>query len=334
MTMATSLMDFILSLLQDDHAKAAFAANPDKALHDAGLSGVCGQDVSDAMSYVAEYHPVSFVGNREYNVGNTAVSQTASSHEPDVHATAVHQLEYVSNNYSYVDSHDTIIDKSVNQNIWNSGSLTQSFDDHSVTATDHSVAAGDDIVGSNVATGNHDVTGNGNDTGNTTTTSTDDHSISGSFDGNNIADHGSVAGDGNQLADHGGVAGNGNDGNVTNPDHSNVATNGGQADASTTDSHDTTTTDSHDTTTTDSNNTTTADSHDTSTADSNNTDSHNVDVHKVAIENTDSHDYSHNDDSAITHTDQTGLLNVDVSPAVNVPIHDNELDVNHLLFHG
>jgi hypothetical protein len=302
MTMATSLMDFILSLLRDDHAKAAFAADPEQALHDAGLSEVCSEDVADAISYVAEYHPVSFVGNREYNVGNSNVSQHASSstgHDPDFHATAVHQLEYVTNNYSYVDSHDSLIDKSVNQNIWNEGILTQSFDDHSVTATDHSVAAGDDITDSNVVTGDHNITGDGNSVGTTTdsynTTNTDDHSIADSFNGNNIADQGSVAG-------------NGNDGNVTNPDHSDVATNGGTVDQSTIDSHDTTTTDSHDTTTTD--------SHDTTTTDSN---------------NTDSHDFSHNDDSAITHTDQDGLLNVNLSPAVNVPIEHNDVDVLHLV---
>ncbi|HEY2762866.1 MAG TPA: IniB N-terminal domain-containing protein [Pseudonocardiaceae bacterium] len=312
MTMATTLMDFILGLLRDNDAKAAFNANPEKALHDAGLGGVCGQDVADAMSYVAEYHPVSFVGDREYNVGNSHISQSGeghhsgAGHQPDSHDTAVHQLEYVTNNYSYVDSHDTVIDKSVNQEIWNKGILTQSFDDHSVTATDHSVAAGHDIEGSNVATGDHDITGNGNNVGNTTTTY--DHSINGSFNGNNLADHGSVAG-------------NGNDGNVTNPAQSTVATNGGEADNSTHDSHNTTTTDSHNTTTVDSNN-----------QDSHNHDSHNVDVHKVDIHNVnshnaDSHDFSHNDDSAITHTDQHGLLNLDASPAVNVPIHDNDVDV-------
>jgi hypothetical protein len=57
--MSTSLLDFILNLLRNSDAKAAFVANPDQALADAGLSDVCSQDVSDAMSYVAEYHPIS-----------------------------------------------------------------------------------------------------------------------------------------------------------------------------------------------------------------------------------------------------------------------------------
>jgi hypothetical protein len=70
MSSTKSLLDFILSLLSNDDAKEAFFANPDQALADAGLSDVCSEDVSDAMTYVAEYHPVSTVGNREYNVGN------------------------------------------------------------------------------------------------------------------------------------------------------------------------------------------------------------------------------------------------------------------------
>ena len=81
MNVTQSLLDFILNLMRNDDAKAAFVANPDRALADAGLSNVCSEDVSDAMSYVAEYHPVTFVGgDRSYDVGDTRVSQHASQH--------------------------------------------------------------------------------------------------------------------------------------------------------------------------------------------------------------------------------------------------------------
>ncbi|HEY6423779.1 MAG TPA: IniB N-terminal domain-containing protein [Pseudonocardiaceae bacterium] len=226
MSMATSLYEFILKLLGDPDAKAAFVANPDKALADAGLQGVCSQDVSDAMSYVAEYHPVTFVGNREYNVGNTNGEHNSDDHHGDDHGSAADHLKYITNNYSYSDSHNTVIDKSVNQNIWNSGHLNQNFTDNSVTATDHSIAAGGDV--SKAATGNNDVVGDNNKVGNT------DNSINDSFKGNNLADHGSVAG-------------NNSDGNVTNPKDSHVATTDGTVDDSKHDSHDHTTT----TTTTD-----------------------------------------------------------------------------------
>ncbi|MGH3780767.1 MAG: IniB N-terminal domain-containing protein [Pseudonocardiaceae bacterium] len=298
MNVTQSLLDFILNLMRDDGAKAAFVAYPDKALADAGLSSVCSEDVSDAMSYVAEYHPVTFIGGRDYHGGDTTVSQSGhrfegyrddddrgyrpEHHDGDSHAAAVHQLEYITNNYSYADSHDTVIDKSVNQNIWNKGDLSQSFDDHSVTATDHSVAAGRDING-DVANGDDNVVGRGNTVGNTF--DSDDHSINGSFNSTNVADHG-------------GIAGNGNDGNVTNPHNSNIATNGSEVDNSTHTDNSHTDIDSHNTKTD-----TTVDDHDQSVHINNHPDN-SVD---------DSYNGSGNEHSQIdqSHVTQHGLVNVD-----------------------
>ncbi|MBV9161910.1 MAG: IniB N-terminal domain-containing protein [Pseudonocardiales bacterium] len=317
MNTTQSLLDFILNLLRDSDAKAAFVANPDQALADAGLSDVCSEDVSDAMSYVSEYHPVSYVGDREYNLGNTNYHpetnyQPDTNWRPDPHATAVQQLEYISNNYSYADSHDTVIDKSVNESIWNEGSLTQRFDDHSVTATDHSVAAGRDITG-NVANGDHDIVGDGNSVGNTS--HWDDHSVRDSFNGNNIADHG-------------GVAGHDNDGNATDPHNSNVATGGSALENAPHTSQDTTIRDSYN----DSHN---QESHQITTLDSNNDNSdHNATTNSLNHQsfnnesfNHDTNHDSYNQDSAITHTDQHGLLNTNLSPAVTVPVDHNDVHV-------
>jgi hypothetical protein len=322
MTMTQSLLDFILNLLTDSDAKAAFIANPERALADAGLSDVCSEDVSDAMSYVAEYHPVTFVGPREYNVGNGAVAQDITRHDhdghhgdwhPDPHATAVEKLEYITNNYSYSDSHDTVdshntlIDKSVNESIWNKGTLVQGFDDHSVTATDHSVAAGRDIDG-NVANGDGNVVGEGNSVGNSWDNHSDDHSIHGSFNGNNIADHGGVAGDGAA-------------GNVTNPTNSAVATNGSEQDASTHDSHDKVIVkdsynDSHDRDSHD------QDSHDHVRVDSHVDDSHHTNINSGNEDSFNHHNLNHNDESfnehsAISHNQQEGLINANVNPNVD-----------------
>jgi hypothetical protein len=329
MSSTKSLLDFILSLLSDDHAKAAFIANPDQALADAGLSDVCSEDISDAMTYVAEYHPVSNVGNREYNLGNDRDDrhygddrdyrhEGGRPHEGwrpdpglDSHAAVVQQLEYISNNYTYSDSHDTVIDKSVNQSIWNEGKLTQTFNDNSVTATDHSVAAGRNING-DVTNGDGNVVGDGTNVGNTS----NDYSTHGSFNGNNIADRGGVAGDGN----------------VTDSDHSDVATNGGRVDDSREDIHNTTIKDVGNTY--DSDNTTIKDSgnsyHNSDNAyDSNNTyhNSDNTYHHEHVAENSFNTVESHNEDSAISSNHQEGLVNLAVSPAVNVPIHDNDTDI-------
>ncbi len=298
MNMTQSLLDFILNLMRDGDAKAAFVANPDKALADAGLSNVCSEDVSDAMSYVSEYHPVSFVGgDRAYNVGNSEFAPHTSNRGGDdhheggyrpehfeggSHAAAVQQLEYITNNYSYDNSHDTVIDKSVNQEIWNKGDLTQSFNDNSVTATDGSVAAGRNING-DVANGHDNVVGHDNSVGNTD--NSQDHSIRDSFHSTN-------------NADNGGIAGGHNDGAVTNPTNSNVATNGGKVDAS---SH----TDSS-ITEIDSNNTKTVtdiDNHDQSV---------HINNHPETTV-TDSNNGSYNEHSQIdqSHVNQTGLINVD-----------------------
>jgi hypothetical protein len=298
MNVTQSLLDFILNLMRDGDAKAAFVANPDKALADAGLSNVCSEDVSDAMSYVSEYHPVSFVGgDRAYNVGNSEFAPHTSNRGGDdhheggyrpehfeggSHAAAVHQLEYITNNYSYSDSHDTLVDKSVNQNIWNSGDLSQSFDDHSVTATDHSVAAGRDING-DVANGNGNVVGDNNSVGNTVRS--DDHSINGSFNSTNVATNG-------------GIAGGHNDGAVTNPTNSNVATNGGTVDTSTHNDNSNTAIDSNNTKTV-----TDIDNHDQSV---------HINNHPETTV-TDSNNGSYNEHSQIdqSHVNQTGLINVD-----------------------
>ncbi len=304
MNVTQSLLDFILNLMGNDDAKAAFVANPDRALADAGLSNVCSEDVSDAMSYVAEYHPVTFVGgDRSYDVGDARVSQHASSyhvegddgsrgdddrgyrpehHDGDSHAAAIQQLDYITNNYSYADSHDTVIDKSVNENIWNSGDLSQRFDDHSVTATDHSVAAGRDLTG-DVANGDGNVVGRDNTVGNTI--HSDDHSIVGSFNSSN-------------TAVNGGIAGNGNDGNVTDPVDSNVATNGSKIDNSTHTDNSVTEVNSNNTKTS-----TDTDSHD-----------HTVDINNHPETTvTDSDNGSYNEHSQIdqSHVSQHGLINVD-----------------------
>ncbi len=328
MNMTQSLLEFILTLLRDSDAKAAFIADPDRALADAGLSEVCSEDIADAMSYVAEYHPVTLVGPREYNLGNGAISQHVGDHRPDhddrhdhrpedyhpgPHATPVQQLEYITNNYSYTDSHDTLIDKSVNQSIWNEGVLNQRFDDHSVMAGDHSVAAGRDIDGT-VVNGDDNVVGDGNSVGNTyhRDDHSQDNSVHDSFNGNNIADRG-------------GVAGRNNDGNVTNPDHSAIATNGSAVDSSTRDSQDTTISDSF------------TDSHDRESYrdnynhdDSHHTSNyhHNEQSFNDGSFNPHSSNHgSYNDHSAISHTEQDGLINANVSPVLNLPIDRNDVHV-------
>ena len=80
----------------------------------------------------------------------------------DDHGHAVQQLTHILNHYSYtseVDDRDTIVDQSVNQNIWADGDVEQYFDNDAVIASgDDSVAAGDDA---NVANGDDSIAAGG-----------------------------------------------------------------------------------------------------------------------------------------------------------------------------
>ncbi|GAA3509818.1 IniB N-terminal domain-containing protein [Georgenia daeguensis] len=177
-TIANNLLEFLMNLLRDPEAAAAFRHDPEKALDHAGLRDVCTEDVEAVMPVIFDYAPVRVDSSfdRDYNTGrnDSEVGGNISQPPPwrperpdhdddrprddddddrprnddDDHAHAVQQLSYVVNNYSYtskIDDRDTITDQSVNQNIWADGDVVQLFDNDAVIASgDHAVAAGDD----------------------------------------------------------------------------------------------------------------------------------------------------------------------------------------------
>ncbi|WP_411374240.1 IniB N-terminal domain-containing protein [Arthrobacter sp. MPF02] len=173
MTLANDLVQFLMHLFGDRQAAQDFLDNPEKVLEDHGLGKVCSADVDAAMPVVLDYAPVTINASRfdrEYNTGgndartdhngggggSTGGGNHGGGHhhgggrdnDHDDHAHAVQQLHHVVNNYSYtstVDDRDTIVDQSVNQNIWADGDVEQWFDNDSVVASgDRAVAAGDD----------------------------------------------------------------------------------------------------------------------------------------------------------------------------------------------
>jgi hypothetical protein len=62
-TVASSLLDFILSLFSDDEAAARYAKDPEGELERAGLHGVKPADVDDVRNMESDYSPVSFRGH-------------------------------------------------------------------------------------------------------------------------------------------------------------------------------------------------------------------------------------------------------------------------------
>src|SRR5688572_9345094 len=73
-----SLLQFILNLMRDDDAAAAFAADPQAALAAAGFEGLTGDDVDCVLPMVLDYAPVSF--DREYNTGGNVVGNIGGGH--------------------------------------------------------------------------------------------------------------------------------------------------------------------------------------------------------------------------------------------------------------
>jgi len=178
-TIADALIDFIMSLLRDPAAMEEFDAEPQAMLARNGLSDACVEDVR-AVAPVIIDHP--------------AVTPTppppapGPGPGPKPHPSDVVREIKTLTNHVTIDNRSTIIDQSVNQNIWTEGGdVTQVFDNEAVVASgDGSAAAGDDasvddsetdIETGDIAIGNEttdvDIEGSFNDESTTTETTTD-----------------------------------------------------------------------------------------------------------------------------------------------------------------
>lgn len=134
---ADALIAFILSLLHDPEAAEEFAANPEPAMYGAGLQDACVADVR-AVAPVVVDHP--------------SVTPKPHHNDPDPVDPVgpvdpvIREIVNLVNQFTTVDARSTIVDQSVNQNIWTEGGdVTQLFDQEAVvTSGDESVAAGND----------------------------------------------------------------------------------------------------------------------------------------------------------------------------------------------
>lgn len=162
-TIADALIAFILSLLRDPAAAAEFDAAPQAMLANKGLEGACTDDVKAVKPVIVD-HP------------QVMPKPVPPPPPPDTPDEVVKEITRIVNQFTMtVDNRSTIVDQSVNQNIWTEGGdVTQLFDQDAVVASgDGSVAAGDDatIVDSEVdvtvgdiAIGNTDIDDSFNDT--------------------------------------------------------------------------------------------------------------------------------------------------------------------------
>lgn len=184
MSVVTSLFDFIQDLLFDREAREDFERDPEEYLRDHDLEDVTAEEVYEAFLLVYDGLPANVakqIGSFDRTVsagsGRVTTNQYAETSAPHLPLAeprhgeteleaAIRQVSYITNNYSTteVDDRDTILDNSVNQQIFAKGDvdLDQTFDNDPIVASgDGAVAAGDDITG-RVVTGDDNVVGDDN----------------------------------------------------------------------------------------------------------------------------------------------------------------------------
>lgn len=158
-TIADALIEFILSLLGDPAAAAEFEADPERTLASKGLSGVCVEDVRAVAPVVVDRPDVS-----------PRPPSPPGPPTPPGPPSVEKEILNITNSF-HIDNRATIVDQSVNQNIWADGDVNQIFDNEAVVNSgDNGAAAGDDAevdntdtdvnVGGNVEIGNEDTTTN------------------------------------------------------------------------------------------------------------------------------------------------------------------------------
>ena len=144
-TIADALIAFILSLLNDPEAAAEFTAHPQSALNEHGLSGVCMADVAAVRPVIVD-RPDVIHYVRPPNWPPPGDDDDAGPIREIVRM--IQQYTTTIEQNTAIDARSTLVDQSVNQNIWTEGGdVTQLFDQEAVIASgDHAVAAGDDVA--------------------------------------------------------------------------------------------------------------------------------------------------------------------------------------------
>ncbi|MGA8047774.1 MAG: IniB N-terminal domain-containing protein [Dermatophilaceae bacterium] len=145
-TIADALIEFILSLLGDPDAAAAFAEDPEGSFEAAGLGDICAADVRSVAPVVIDRPEVISVSPPDVTVHTppTIIVRPHPYPEEPKHEL-IREIANIVNNFS-VDNRATILDQSVNQSIWAEGDVTQLFDQDAVVAAgDDSLAGGENV---------------------------------------------------------------------------------------------------------------------------------------------------------------------------------------------
>jgi hypothetical protein len=139
-TIADALIEFILSLLNDPAAAAEFEEDPEGTLARKGLSDACVDDVRAVAPVIVDRPDV-------YAKPAAVAPAPASVHPgPPKPPTVEKEIMNITQSFS-IDNRATIVDQSVNQNIWAQGDVNQMFDQEAiVNSGDNGAAAGEDAT--------------------------------------------------------------------------------------------------------------------------------------------------------------------------------------------
>lgn len=184
MAQPMTLLEFLRELMTHEQARDLYAANPEATLSQYGLDNLSPADVHDALVLIEDNETAQYTAGHFDTQFATPppvpVSYTGSEHE----AAVEYINRYVSNDYTA--DRDAITEHSLEQEVRNSGIFDQDVDADSLVASgDGSVAAGERITDSTVASGDENQVGAGNLSGD-----------------NNIVGNGNdaIGGDGNTAA--------------------------------------------------------------------------------------------------------------------------------------
>jgi hypothetical protein len=169
-TIADALIEFILSLLNDPAAAEEFDEDPQGTLARNGLGDACVEDVRAVAPVIVDrpdVHHKPHGGHHPNPPGPPSVEK---------------EITNITNSFS-IDNRATIVDQSVNQNIWADGDVNQIFDQEAiVNSGDNGAAAGEDAEVDNsetdvetgdISVGNEDTTTNIDGSFNDGSTNTD-----------------------------------------------------------------------------------------------------------------------------------------------------------------
>lgn len=127
--MATSLLDWITTLLKDSDAREAFQSDPKAAMSAAGMSSICGSDIRDARPFLLDNPSVKQV--RPYEPADTS-----STKEPHEQVRDIVESHKVHDSREYVASRgpgpreDTTIEDSYHKNAHESYNRSNQVEDN------------------------------------------------------------------------------------------------------------------------------------------------------------------------------------------------------------